>query len=139
MTVTESGGEAAAMAFGYVPGRRVLCVRAVAEVSRAEAGVVPRVHLFQPPDLENVGAAVANGNRPGRILDLGHRAAGIAPVVDEWAVGADPGRLAARGIGAALGVAEIVFDQRLRGAGRPQVGPRGVRQSARTAIDGLAL
>src|SRR5262245_61161634 len=122
------------MALGRVPS-----VGAVTQKRGAEAGVVPCVHLLQPPDFENVRAAVADGDRAGRVLNLSELSARIAPVVDEGTVRAYPYLFTALLISTALCVAQVVFDQRLRCARRTQFGPQSVRPGAGAAIDQFRL
>src|SRR5437016_3362602 len=76
VTIAEAGVETAAVALGDMAHSRVLFVRAVIPVGGAEAGVVPRVGLFQAPDFEDVGSAVADCDGACRVLDLSHSAAG---------------------------------------------------------------
>src|SRR5437870_3796925 len=83
VAVTEGGIEAAAVALGDVAHGRILLVRAVVKEGGAEAGIIPRVHLLQAPDLEDVGAAITDGDGAAGVLDLSHGTAGIVPVVDE--------------------------------------------------------
>src|SRR5262245_38204049 len=88
-------------------------IRAVIRVSGTEAGVVPSVHLLQPPNLKDVCAAVADRNRARCVLDFSHAPAGVVPVVDERPVRADPLFFSALWVRAALCVAQIIFHQRL--------------------------
>src|SRR6185503_2119746 len=112
---------------------------AVGKESGAEAGVVPRVHLFQPPDFEDVGAAVADGDGPSHVLNLSQTPAGISPVVDERTVRAHPELFSALCVGAALGVANVIFHQYFRRTWRAKVRPHSVRQGAGTTINELGL
>ena len=60
---------------------------AIVKVSRTETRIVPGVALFKPPNFENIGSAIANRDRAGRILNFRHGTARIYPVIDEWAIG----------------------------------------------------
>src|SRR4051812_18389137 len=106
------------MAFGWAFG-----IGRVIVVSGTEASVIPGIDLFEAPNFKNIGAPVANRDRADRILHLGQKAAGILPIVDKRTVGIhDPFGIGA-GISAALGVAEIIFDERLWRAGRAKCVP----------------
>ena len=76
VAVTEAGVEAAAVALADVAHGRVLRVRFIEQVGRAEAGVVPRVRLLNAPDFEDGEAGVANCDGPCRVLDVSQVAAG---------------------------------------------------------------
>src|SRR5437868_11741971 len=106
-------------------------------VSRAETGIKPGVDLLQAPNLESVGAAIANCNGAGWVLDVAERPAWVVPVVNKWAIGINPFGVGAR-IRAALRVAKVIFDQRIGCAGRAPLNNCAVDARARTTVNSLA-
>ncbi len=135
MALAVGDGKAAEMAIGDVPGFGFEGVGVVAEVGGAIAGIVPRVGLFEPPDFEDIGVAVADGNGADGVPDVGKGAAGVLPVVDEGPVGADPLGLAAGGVGSGLGVAEIIFDEGVWHARGAEGGPDAVGAGAGATVN----
>src|SRR5688572_28933895 len=108
MPIDKRSVEAAVVPLGHVTHGRVPCVRCVGEERGPVAGVVPGIDLFEAPDFEDIGAAVANSDGAGGILDIREAAAGVLPVINEWTVRIDPLALSAFWISAALRVAKIV-------------------------------
>src|SRR5262245_50017230 len=69
VAITETGVVTVAVALRDVALGRVPGVGGVTQERRTEAGVVPSIHLLQAPDFENIGAAVADGDGPRRVLN----------------------------------------------------------------------
>src|SRR5258706_1000353 len=105
------------MAFGWMFG-----IGRVVKVGWAEAGVIPGIDLFEAPDFEGVCVAVTDRNGADGVLDFSHGAAGVLPIIDERAVGVNPLGLGA-GVSAALGVAEVIFNERIWSSDRTAIGP----------------
>src|SRR5687768_9398670 len=81
VTITERGHKAPTVPFGEMPLVGSLFVRSIIEVGRTKPGVIPGIHLFEPPDLEYIGISIDDRNRTGRVLNLRHRTARVIPVV----------------------------------------------------------
>src|SRR4051794_3398630 len=68
--IAETRIKPAVVAFRDMPLVRMLRIRAIIKVSRTKSGIVPRINLFQAPDLKSIGVPVTNSDRSGSVLDV---------------------------------------------------------------------